>query len=1562
MGYKVSDRASMGTAASAEQQVLNEDGKDALGKESFPVRATLPEQTANPPETSGITMLNSVRSQTSSSVPLEETELPETQQDELFSDTQQYVHPETQEAPCFDARATEGLPKHDGSQEKKAPPPSNNPPVEGKSNSDDESVVFVGSTTTSLPTPVESNTQNVADASSRPAAADDSITHLTATSAAMPAWTPWCSREGSTVIRGSTPLINIIREVFPCPYFTSDTKHRGPNGWTQKYFCSKNCPFAVLVECKYASDDDDQFRLFLSPFRCICDKMQNESTSQSTSQLDNKSPVAKKRKFSGEGAVSKKRQKQFDDFWKDERGTSTFIGDDALEIALRKCHPHWTWNYGRRQYRTKGDADTGFTARLPCSGHLPTKGLCQFQIRLDCEYAEPGKLDWATSQFRFQRSHFPCTCNGADDSFVPISVKDYLRDIDRTSTFDGFVMANDKGEVLFSDYQSALQVARTYGDLEKATQPVTIRKEAVHIGYYMAYHCKWCEKKAAKVRIYCTKAKSEDKNETFRVICKRNPCVHSRLFVAREPGGPPTGNSVATLIPNDEPPMEADTGMEQVKASSLPDAGGKNVDIDVTQNANESKNLKSNEAVHIGKPVDQAATVSNKRPRIRRTDLFHKDPWADSKGNRSFRGIEAATEALEKCARSQPAYRSLFFNQKQKKECIYMRGMSQQVRTTTNAGWSQQYHCYWSREKLGGCQFRVRMKCTYEKNTEDPNKATYELFLGTTPCSGHLLASEEDMVKVTIDSTSVFDFNANEFKEHCSKRTGVLNEEALDGAHRFFQRRKDKYRQFVTSSVNRAVIPSNSNDNSIDETKWQASPWSDSDGLSFFEGKELFRVALFEMQQTLAREKCFPVLDDGALQDNDDDLEISCCCSRPVPCPFSIKITKKISCDDNMPKNRYQMFLTKSKCVSKAALRPLPDDASAMQLTKFLTEESLAQADFRSRSLARDIQDSSGPCHIGIDPPENDVVIEDDEQTYACENLLSLLSPPTHKSRLVFPRSDEVQPRHIEIEYDAAKVHYTEGRFIPKTHCGNSKPWYCKIIQEDVGERDNLRRVSKAFPDLLAAKVAGLVDVPPYEGSMDKKSYGFHLERMNIGSRQCWSPEAWNVEDEALGRLSDESFTLESKTTFLQSVYNEYVGNGKQSSTFQHLDQRRQKIKWEDNSESEQRMIYLAETKNFVSVAEQVGCTVGDLMVEYYSWKGARAGNEPYQAAKKRRLSESNECYACGECGNLIVCETCWKAFHLRCVDPPLKSVPSDLWFCSACKLVGVNIQSPTKPKTFDRSNKCFLGSPKRRILRALKPIPENKSKDDTIKDTNRIEVTKTSQCSPDEHPDCLKTFFVKPRAMIWCMTQKVWLVPPLSPDEAASTSTGNQSDDESLSSEEGELEDITISSSENDGTNSHDVASSPDEEEDEEYQMDEASDEDSESSFIKRNGHRNLSAENKGRVLAAASAPTHKPIIENNLDMYEAHLPLTPWGLLIKIKERKNSIGAAFLEYRRSPSGEVGPSEARALFRRNGDVFLSVDGKYCENLPYTVVRDMLASRRANQQTKFVVMGTNKDT
>lgn len=45
-------------------------------------------------------------------------------------------------------------------------------------------------------------------------------------------------------------------------------------------------------------------------------------------------------------------------------------------------------------------------------------------------------------------------------------------------------------------------------------------------------------------------------------------------------------------------------------------------------------------------------------------------------------------------------------------------------------------------------------------------------------------------------------------------------------------------------------------------------------------------------------------------------------------------------------------------------------------------------------------------------------------------------------------------------------------------------------------------------------------------------------------------------------------------------------------------------------------------------------------------------------------------CAVCGLMGQLLLCDTCSKVYHLQCLEPPLPCVPEGRWSCPKCQVI----------------------------------------------------------------------------------------------------------------------------------------------------------------------------------------------------------------------------------------------------------------------------------------------------
>jgi PHD-finger len=107
--------------------------------------------------------------------------------------------------------------------------------------------------------------------------------------------------------------------------------------------------------------------------------------------------------------------------------------------------------------------------------------------------------------------------------------------------------------------------------------------------------------------------------------------------------------------------------------------------------------------------------------------------------------------------------------------------------------------------------------------------------------------------------------------------------------------------------------------------------------------------------------------------------------------------------------------------------------------------------------------------------------------------------------------------------------------------------------------------------------------------------------------------------------------------------------------------------------------------KEFHKIAKEIGRSTSSVLVQYYQWKG-RDTDGAYSKLKREWKAEGDTCDVCEDGGILLVCDLCHKAFHLECLQPPLKQMPkSSEWYCSQC------MKSPAKLR---RIPSISLGSP----------------------------------------------------------------------------------------------------------------------------------------------------------------------------------------------------------------------------------------------------------------------------
>uniref|UniRef100_A0A3Q2QWQ9 PHD finger protein 21A n=1 Tax=Fundulus heteroclitus TaxID=8078 RepID=A0A3Q2QWQ9_FUNHE len=60
--------------------------------------------------------------------------------------------------------------------------------------------------------------------------------------------------------------------------------------------------------------------------------------------------------------------------------------------------------------------------------------------------------------------------------------------------------------------------------------------------------------------------------------------------------------------------------------------------------------------------------------------------------------------------------------------------------------------------------------------------------------------------------------------------------------------------------------------------------------------------------------------------------------------------------------------------------------------------------------------------------------------------------------------------------------------------------------------------------------------------------------------------------------------------------------------------------------------------------------------------------NSPLHQGTRKRDIHEDFCTVCRRSGQLLMCDTCSRVYHLDCLDPPLKTIPKGMWICPKCQ------------------------------------------------------------------------------------------------------------------------------------------------------------------------------------------------------------------------------------------------------------------------------------------------------
>lgn len=76
-------------------------------------------------------------------------------------------------------------------------------------------------------------------------------------------------------------------------------------------------------------------------------------------------------------------------------------------------------------------------------------------------------------------------------------------------------------------------------------------------------------------------------------------------------------------------------------------------------------------------------------------------------------------------------------------------------------------------------------------------------------------------------------------------------------------------------------------------------------------------------------------------------------------------------------------------------------------------------------------------------------------------------------------------------------------------------------------------------------------------------------------------------------------------------------------------------------------------------------------------------------SSKGKEIENRDYCEICNQCGELLLCDTCPRAYHLVCMDEDMKNIPEGQWSCPYCQEHGVDASNAElDASTIEKSEK----------------------------------------------------------------------------------------------------------------------------------------------------------------------------------------------------------------------------------------------------------------------------------
>ncbi|XP_054157969.1 chromodomain-helicase-DNA-binding protein 4-like [Oppia nitens] len=85
-----------------------------------------------------------------------------------------------------------------------------------------------------------------------------------------------------------------------------------------------------------------------------------------------------------------------------------------------------------------------------------------------------------------------------------------------------------------------------------------------------------------------------------------------------------------------------------------------------------------------------------------------------------------------------------------------------------------------------------------------------------------------------------------------------------------------------------------------------------------------------------------------------------------------------------------------------------------------------------------------------------------------------------------------------------------------------------------------------------------------------------------------------------------------------------------------------------------------------------------------------KSSSKKPMAKSSAPIENHDYCEICNQCGELLLCDTCPRAYHLVCMDPDMKAVPTGVWSCPHCEEYGFETNDSPPPEPQEKAEKIL--------------------------------------------------------------------------------------------------------------------------------------------------------------------------------------------------------------------------------------------------------------------------------